>query len=393
MLAGFNDFQSHYPEIANEADGWLPSEVVVGSAKKMNWRCALGHKWEAQVRQRTQQGFGCPYCSNQRVLKGFNDLESRYPEIAKQADGWDPSAYTFGSHSILDWKCELRGTHKWRTSPKSRINNLTGCPFCTNRRIEIGFNDLGTTHPDLATEADGWDPTTCSFGSRGKKNWRCKNGHVYQSTIPHRRKSLDNKKQTSIGCPFCANHQVLVGFNDLVTTHPEIAKQADGWDPTTVTYGATKVKKWKCKDGHYWFISPSGRTGKGGADCPTCSPTGFDPNLRGYFYFLEHEGWAMYQIGITNYPEDRLTKHKKSRWDVVELRGPMDGHLTQQWETAILRMLKANGADLSNAKIAGKFDGYSEAWSQATFDVKSIKELMRLTEEFEGNLGNAGAVE
>jgi hypothetical protein len=29
--------------------------------------------------------------------------------------------------------------------------------------------------------------------------------------------------------------------------------------------------------------------------------------------------------------------------------------------------------------------GYSEAWSKSTFEVKSIKELMRLTDEFEGN--------
>ena len=91
----------------------------------------------------------------------------------------------------------------------------------------------------------------------------------------------------------------------------------------------------------------------------------------------------MFQIGITNAPEDRLAKHKTLGWELLELRGPMDGHLTQQWETAILRMLKAKGADLSNAKIAGKFDGYSEAWSKSTFEVKSIKELMQLTEEFE----------
>jgi len=91
----------------------------------------------------------------------------------------------------------------------------------------------------------------------------------------------------------------------------------------------------------------------------------------------------MYQIGITNYPDQRLHSHGLLGWDVLELRGPMDGHLTQQWETAILRLLKARGADLSNAKIAGKFDGFSEAWSKSTFEVKSIKELMRLTEEFE----------
>ena len=46
-------------------------------------------------------------------------------------------------------------------------------------------------------------------------------------------------------------------------------------------------------------------------------------------------------------------------------------------------MLKSKGADLSNKEIAGKFDGYSEAWSKSTFQVNSIKELMRLTEEFE----------
>lgn len=65
----------------------------------------------------------------------------------------------------------------------------------------------------------------------------------------------------------------------------------------------------------------------------------------------------------------------------------MDGHLTQQWETAILQMLKKKGADLSNEKIAGKFDGFSEAWTKATFPVDSIKELMRLTDEFEEGLG------
>jgi hypothetical protein len=92
----------------------------------------------------------------------------------------------------------------------------------------------------------------------------------------------------------------------------------------------------------------------------------------------------MYQIGITNFPDQRLAQHKKKGWAPLEIRGPMDGHLTQQWETAILRMLKAKGADLSNDKIAGKFDGYSEAWSKSTFEVKSIKKLMRLTEEFEG---------
>ena len=104
-----------------------------------------------------------------------------------------------------------------------------------------------------------------------------------------------------------------------------------------------------------------------------------------HLYFLEHDSWGMFQIGITNDIKRRLAEHGNNGWMVLELRGPMDGHLTQQWETAILRMLKAKGADLSNSKIAGKFDGYSEAWSKSTFEVKTIKELMKLTEEFEDN--------
>ena len=43
---------------------------------------------------------------------------------------------------------------------------------------------------------------------------------------------------------------------------------------------------------------------------------------------------------------------------------------------------KTSGSDF-NLEWQCKFDGYSEAWSKSTFPVKSIKELMRLTEEFE----------
>jgi hypothetical protein len=48
-------------------------------------------------------------------------------------------------------------------------------------------------------------------------------------------------------------------------------------------------------------------------------------------------------------------------------------------------MLKHRGADLSNAKIAGKFDGYSEAWSKTTFIASSIGELKALAKSFKEN--------
>jgi hypothetical protein len=61
----------------------------------------------------------------------------------------------------------------------------------------------------------------------------------------------------------------------------------------------------------------------------------------------------------------------------------MDGLLTQNWETSLLRMLRRKGADLSNSNIAGKFDGYSEAWSKSAFSVNSLTELMNMVEDYE----------
>ncbi len=46
-------------------------------------------------------------------------------------------------------------------------------------------------------------------------------------------------------------------------------------------------------------------------------------------------------------------------------------------------MLKKRGAKLAPENVAGKFDGYTEAWMQSSLPVKSIRELMRMVEEVE----------
>ena len=44
--------------------------------------------------------------------------------------------------------------------------------------------------------------------------------------------------------------------------------------------------------------------------------------------------------------------------------GPLDGHITQTWETEMLRALKRHGAVIGPIEIAGKFDGFSETWTR-----------------------------
>ncbi len=366
-----------HPELAKEADGWDPTVYSPTNVKK-DWVCNLKHQYESLIRER-KRGKSCPYCSGRRVWKGFNDLATTHPELAKQAHGWNPTNFSAGMHTKVTWKCSEG--HITESAIKGRAIGRNSCRICMNQEVLFGFNDLFTTHPEIAVEAYGWDPRKVITGSNVNREWQCPLGHIYKNNPGARTRGQ--------GCSICAGKRILIGFNDLATTHPTIAKEAYGWDPQKYFGGTHSVKAFKCPKEHKYNAVVKDRTVKS-SGCPTCAKTGFNPSLDAYLYFLEQTRWQMLQIGITNFPDDRLNNHKKLGWEVLELRGPMDGHLTQQWETAILRMLKKKGADLSNEKIAGKFDGYSEAWTKATFPVDSIKELMRLTDEFEEGIPRRG---
>jgi len=84
---GVNDLATLHPEVAAEADCWDTSSVTSSSGKKMIWQCSKGHSWEASVYNRTNNESGWPYCANKQVLVGFNDLKSKFPDVAAEAEG------------------------------------------------------------------------------------------------------------------------------------------------------------------------------------------------------------------------------------------------------------------------------------------------------------------
>lgn len=439
VLPGFNDFATKFPELAKEAHGWDPTKVVAGSEKELNWICAFGHIWSARANSRKRagcpycagqrlivgtndlltknpilaselqeiaptsimahsnfhykwkclhghvweasasdrmQGNGCPYCAGKKVAPRFNDLLSLHPKIASELLNRDPSTVLAGTHEKFDWQCE--SFHVWTATVVSRTSKKSGCPYCSNQSVKKGYNDLTTTDPAIAFEAFGWDPTTVVAGNDKKQKWQCSFGHLY-STSPYLRKRGD-------GCPYCSNHQLLKGFNDLGTVFPGIASEAEDWDPTTALSGSHKKAKWKCENGHIWIAVIKSRTGPIGAGCPSCAKNGFDPNENGWLYFLTHPQWGMLQVGITNFPDDRIKSHSKLGWELIELRGPMDGLIAREWETSILQMLKRHGAKLAPKEVVGKFDGYTEAWTTDSSPADSLKHLMELVRQDEDKI-------
>jgi predicted GIY-YIG superfamily endonuclease len=359
VLVGYNDLATTHPELAKQADGWDPKKVIAGTGKKLKWKCSKKHKWEASGNTRVT-GVGCPVCSNQKLLVGYNDLATTHPELAKQAVGWDPQKIIAGTHKKLQWRCKKN--HIW-SAPGSGRKAGDGCPVCDNKQVLVGYNDLATTHPEFAKEADGWDPKKIITGTHKRLNWKCKSGHTW-ATSAHSRQN----------CPVCSNQKLLVGYNDLATTHPELAKQADGWDPKKVIAGTQKKLRWKCSEGHKWETAGSVRTN--GSNCPSCATSGFNPNQNAFVYFLIQPIWELYQIGITNDFKERFKRHKKNGFELLELRGPMDGQNALELEASLLKFLKSQEAELSPEHVVGKFDGYTESWTIDSYKVNNLKELI-----------------
>ena len=245
----------------------------------MSWKCDQGHEWNARIVSRTLSGNGCPTCAGLRLFPGVNDLKTKHPLIAAEADGWDPSQVTYGSKLKKPWVCT--NGHKWNATINSRTRGR-GCPVCGWKIIVRGFNDLETLFPDVASQADGWDPSEISPHSKEIRPFICNLGHRFEADIIGQtgRKNF---------CRVCDGTLLLIGFNDLLTKYPHIAKEADGWDPSKVV-GNTSSKKypWKCKCGCQWVTTLSARVG-GGQGCPSCAPYGFDPK-RG-MVLLDDETW------------------------------------------------------------------------------------------------------
>jgi hypothetical protein len=362
VVVGFNDLATTNPDLAAQADGWDPTTVVSFSNKKVDWICVKNHQWSAVISSRSS-GNGCPYCSGLFVEPGVNDLASTNPELALQASGWDPKTLSANSNKKVKWICDYG--HEWEAVVGSRTRGR-GCSVCSGHKVLRGFNDLATLNPELAAQADGWDPTTVTSQTHKAVNWTCKLGHKWKATVKNRFRST--------GCPICSNKQLLIGFNDLATTNPELAAQADGWDPTKVFANTDKKLRWKCSKNHTWSASANNRSQ--GKDCPSCAEYGFNPGRDGWLYFIENDSLEMFQIGISNVLENRLKKHGLAGWNVIEVRGPMDGFLTQQLEANCLKALEKRGAILGHKAGIDKFDGYSEAWTKASLSVKSIKQIL-----------------
>ena len=272
------DLLTLYPEVASEWDykknyPLNPSEICSRSEKSYFWKCKNGHEWEEKVYKRTNNnGKKCPYCpkdiKKKRKINISKSLAVLHPELLKIWDDKNntvsPYEVSSGSHTKVYWKCNKN--HSYPAVIKNVVKG-TRCPYCSNQKVLVGFNDLETWcknnnkqyllkewHP---TKNGTLTPQKVVYGYTKNIWWQCELGHEWSAPISRR----TNGTRTA-NCPCCSNRKLLKGFNDLATKYPEIAKE---WHPTKngtltpqdVLFGSSKKVWWQCEFGHEWpaFIS------------------------------------------------------------------------------------------------------------------------------------------
>lgn len=233
-----------------------PDSVTHGSNKMVWWKGKCGHEWRASIKNRTIGGSGCPYCSHNAILEGFNDLASQKPELAAEWSDRNapllPTQVTVFANRKAWWKCRECG-NEWETLITTRSDG-SKCPYCSGYILLKGFNDFATKYPQIAEEWSDRNlpltPDTVNDKSRKNVWWKCR-------TCGYEWKSVIYSRANGSMCPVCAERAVLTGYNDLATTDTHLLSEWDfdkntRFSPEHISRHSMYGVWWKCSLNHSW---------------------------------------------------------------------------------------------------------------------------------------------
>jgi hypothetical protein len=225
------------------------------------------------------------------------DLDSSYGRSVV-AD-WHPSKNgdltpqntPFGSQEKVWWKhadsaCSAPGGYEWEASTYNRRSGK-GCPACSGRAVVVGVNDMATTHKEMAAD---WHPTKngdltpkdVKAGTSKKLWWKHADPNCIAPGGYEWETAGTNRASQGSGCPACSGSVVVVGVNDMATTHKELAAdwhptKNGGLAPQDVMAGTNKKIWWKHADpscsvpGGYEWEAPGNNRTNVGSGCPACA--------------------------------------------------------------------------------------------------------------------------
>lgn len=191
----------------------------------------------------------CPYC-NKKIPKPEESLGYKKPFLKSEwLENINGDIYNIFSNSndIIEWIC--RKCHRnFKAKISNRAEDDKCCPYCSNRILIKGINDLATTHPHLIKEWSNLNDRQLSCltnKSSYKAWWKCSVcSNTYQQVV-------SSKLISKTSCPYCRKTKVLKGFNDLATTHPWLIKEwstLNDRDSISIMCNSNYRAWWKCAE-------------------------------------------------------------------------------------------------------------------------------------------------
>jgi hypothetical protein len=278
------------PEWDNVKNGLLtPSDLTVGSSKKVWWRCKLNedHSWQAPISNRTGQGQGCPFCSGKRV-DHTNSFATKHPHLVdffdEEKNVCSPDSILGGSQKKFWWKCPNGPDHEWKATALSISSSKTPCPFCPPRITKLSVtNSLqawstrnGSRGRQILSEWDnvankGMSPDEVIYAKQKVLvHWQCSIAEDHRWTS-----SPYNRTVAGFDCPFCSGRRPS-STNSLELVNPELAsalhKTLNGpVDISKLSPTTHEVFWWQCPiaEDHVWRASVNSM--KGALRCGFCA--------------------------------------------------------------------------------------------------------------------------
>lgn len=192
-------FRQLFPE---DNQGIDLTRIKKFSVKRLTWAGDCGHKWDATPSSRST-GHNCPYCAGHKVLQGFNDAATKYPELVgsflEEENGITLDQVSYGSAKKYRWIEQCGHERECSVSDKKRF----GCTYCSRRRILTGFNDLEEIFPEIAKE---WHPeknneilpSEIIAGTKITYWWKCSKDSSHEWVA-----SAESRTRSDSGCPHC----------------------------------------------------------------------------------------------------------------------------------------------------------------------------------------------
>jgi DNA-directed RNA polymerase subunit RPC12/RpoP len=203
MLRHRPDLFDEWDFVKNDLIGLDVYTVSYGSGKMASWKCMkCGSSYERTI-EKTVQALQCSYCSGYKV-NHTNSLANKKPQIASE---WHPIKngeltphdVTCGRAVSVWWLGECG--HEWKATILKRAGRGDKCPFCSNKRILIGFNDMWTTNPELASQlADLEDGYKYTQNSNVKVKWKCRECSTITTDL-----LINSINREGVSCPACSD--------------------------------------------------------------------------------------------------------------------------------------------------------------------------------------------